>query len=77
MYIYMEVMADACILLHIFQKNGQKPDAFYCFQLLEETGICVVPGSGFGQMEGTYHFRLIIYHMYMYTGDIYVFTSQP
>ena len=25
--------------------------------LLEETGICVVPGSGFGQMPGTLHFR--------------------
>ena len=34
-----------------------KPDAMYCFQLLEETGICVVPGSGFGQREGTHHFR--------------------
>ncbi|XP_060608554.1 alanine aminotransferase 2-like [Ruditapes philippinarum] len=39
---------------------GQKPDAFYCFQLLEETGICVVPGSGFGQVDGTYHFRTTI-----------------
>jgi len=34
-----------------------EPDAMYCYQLLEETGICVVPGSGFGQQEGTYHFR--------------------
>jgi aspartate/methionine/tyrosine aminotransferase len=25
--------------------------------LLEETGICVVPGSGFGQYPGTLHFR--------------------
>ena len=29
----------------------------YCLALLEETGICVVPGSGFGQMPGTLHFR--------------------
>ncbi len=29
----------------------------YCLRLLEETGICVVPGSGFGQQPGTYHFR--------------------
>ncbi|KAL1230441.1 Alanine aminotransferase [Trichinella pseudospiralis] len=28
--------------------------------LLESTGICVVPGSGFGQKEGTYHFRTTI-----------------
>lgn len=33
------------------------PDMFYCLKLLEETGICVVPGSGFGQRQGTYHFR--------------------
>lgn len=39
---------------------GQKPDVFYCFQMLEQTGICVVPGSGFGQVEGTYHFRTTI-----------------
>jgi len=37
-----------------------EPDAMYCHQLLEETGICVVPGSGFGQKEGTYHFRLVL-----------------
>jgi len=36
-----------------------EPDAMYCYQLLEETGICVVPGSGFGQKEGTYHFRSV------------------
>lgn len=40
--------------------KGQAPDAFYCYNLLEETGICVVPGSGFGQVEGTYHFRTTI-----------------
>ncbi|KAM4722212.1 alanine aminotransferase 2 [Rhinophrynus dorsalis] len=36
------------------------PDMFYCIRLLEETGICVVPGSGFGQKEGTHHFRMTI-----------------
>jgi alanine transaminase len=39
---------------------GQAPDVFYAFQLLENTGICVVPGSGFGQRPGTYHFRTTI-----------------
>jgi len=39
---------------------GQAPDVFYAFQLLEKTGICVVPGSGFGQRPGTYHFRTTI-----------------
>ncbi len=32
-------------------------DSDYCMRLLEETGICVVPGSGFGQRPGTFHFR--------------------
>uniref|UniRef100_A0A2N9G9I1 alanine transaminase n=1 Tax=Fagus sylvatica TaxID=28930 RepID=A0A2N9G9I1_FAGSY len=36
------------------------PDAFYCRRLLNETGIVVVPGSGFGQVPGTWHFRCTI-----------------
>ncbi|KHO01725.1 Pyridoxal phosphate-dependent transferase, major domain protein [Metarhizium album ARSEF 1941] len=32
-------------------------DEFYCMKLLEATGVCLVPGSGFGQKEGTLHFR--------------------
>lgn len=39
---------------------GQAGDVFYAFQLLENTGICIVPGSGFGQRPGTYHFRTTI-----------------
>jgi len=35
-------------------------DAEYCLALLEETGICVVPGSGFGQAAGTWHLRTTI-----------------
>jgi aspartate/methionine/tyrosine aminotransferase len=35
-------------------------DEEYCMALLEETGICVVPGSGFGQAAGTAHFRTTI-----------------
>ena len=36
---------------------GKVPDTFYALALLEATGIVVVPGSGFGQVEGTWHFR--------------------
>ncbi|XP_076468677.1 alanine aminotransferase 2-like [Babylonia areolata] len=39
---------------------NQSPDAFYCFALLEATGICTVPGSGFKEKPGTYHFRTTI-----------------
>ena len=38
-------------------RAGKVPDMFYCLELLANTGICVVPGSGFGQREGTFHFR--------------------
>jgi alanine transaminase len=37
---------------------GKEPDVFYALALLDETGICVVPGSGFGQKEGEWHYRL-------------------
>ncbi|KAH8927683.1 putative alanine aminotransferase [Atractiella rhizophila] len=39
------------------RQMGKPADALYCLRLLEETGICVVPGSGFGQADGTLHFR--------------------
>ncbi|KAF7319247.1 Alanine aminotransferase [Mycena chlorophos] len=37
---------------------GKEPDAFYALALLDDTGICTVPGSGFGQKEGEWHYRL-------------------
>jgi len=37
---------------------GKVPDAFYALSLLDNTGICVVPGSGFGQKKGEWHYRL-------------------
>jgi len=40
----------------LLKYNAQR-DFNYCLSLLEETGICVVPGSGFGQLPGTMHFR--------------------
>lgn len=39
------------------KKEGKNPDDYYCLRLLDATGICIVPGSGFGQKEGTLHFR--------------------
>lgn len=36
---------------------GMSPDTAYCVALLDATGICVVPGSGFRQKKGTWHFR--------------------
>ncbi|KUI70026.1 putative alanine aminotransferase, mitochondrial [Cytospora mali] len=39
------------------KKEGRSPDDFYCLKMLEATGVCVVPGNGFGQKDGTLHFR--------------------
>jgi aspartate/methionine/tyrosine aminotransferase len=39
---------------------GKAADTLYCLEMLEATGVCVVPGSGFGQADGTWHFRTTI-----------------
>jgi len=38
--------------------DGKSPDSMYAISLLESTGICTVPGSGFGQVKGTHHVRM-------------------
>ncbi|XP_015759566.1 PREDICTED: alanine aminotransferase 2-like [Acropora digitifera] len=40
--------------------NSCTPDEFYCWQMLEETGITPIAGTHFGQKEGTHHFRFTI-----------------
>jgi alanine transaminase len=39
------------------QKANMTADSFYAMAMLESTGVCVIPGSGFGQAPNTYHFR--------------------
>lgn len=39
------------------KEENRQPDEFYSLRLLDATGVCVVPGSGFGQKPGTLHFR--------------------
>ncbi|CAD0115207.1 unnamed protein product [Aureobasidium uvarum] len=39
------------------KQEGRSADEYYCLRLLDATGVCVVAGSGFGQKEGTLHFR--------------------
>merc|ERR1712176_267877 len=36
------------------KRNDIDPDAMYAISLLNKTGICVVPASGFGQEKGRY-----------------------
>lgn len=57
LYLYPRIwLPDAAI--EAARKAGKEPDTFYALGLLEDTGICVIPGSGFGQKEGQYHYRL-------------------
>ncbi|CAM9412512.1 unnamed protein product [Chrysoparadoxa australica] len=39
---------------------GIPVDELYCLEMLKETGVIMVPGSGFQQEEGTYHLRCTI-----------------
>ena len=40
------------------KQQGKEPDFLYCMDMVNETGIMTVPGSGFKQQPGTYHFRI-------------------
>lgn len=42
------------------RERGKAPDVLYCLELLEETGLSCVPGSGFRQLPGTFHLRTTI-----------------
>ncbi|GBG32445.1 Alanine aminotransferase 1 [Hondaea fermentalgiana] len=42
------------------RREGKAPDTAYALSLLRNTGICAVPGSGFNQVDGTFHLRLTI-----------------
>lgn len=44
---------------YAFPKIDVKDDAEYVKNLILETGVVVVPGSGFGQKPGTQHFRVV------------------
>lgn len=41
------------------QLRGIESDAHFVSELIKETGVVVVPGSGFGQVQGTNHFRVV------------------
>ncbi|KHN77825.1 Alanine aminotransferase 1 [Toxocara canis] len=59
MYAFPQIMLPPKAVQKAKSLN-QAADFFYAMQLLEATGVCVVPGSGFGQKDGTYHFRTTI-----------------
>ena len=57
MYAFPQIHFTRKYLKHA-KALGRNADSLYCMELLENTGIMVVPGSGFGQQEGTFHFRI-------------------
>ncbi|XGW23689.1 hypothetical protein V3C99_005702 [Haemonchus contortus] len=59
MYAFPQIMLPRRAIEKARSLN-MEPDFFYAMQLLEATGVCIVPGSGFGQKEGTWHFRTTI-----------------
>lgn len=56
MYLFPKLLLPKKAIELAKQQNIE-PDELYCLQLLERTGICTVPGSGFLQLPGTYHLR--------------------
>jgi alanine transaminase len=56
MYLFPTVRLPAKALTEA-KARGLPADTFYALELLGATGICVVPGSGFGQKPDTFHFR--------------------
>jgi aspartate/methionine/tyrosine aminotransferase len=57
MYLFPRVEMPEGAVREAAARGLAAPDVLYCLELLEATGICVVPGSGFGQVPGTFHFR--------------------
>lgn len=59
MYAFPKVDIPKRAIDHAKSLN-MEPDMFYCLEMINATGICTVPGSGFHQIPGTYHFRTTI-----------------
>jgi aspartate/methionine/tyrosine aminotransferase len=58
--IQCNVVAGAMYAFPKITLPAGRTDTEYCMALLEQAGICVVPGTGFGQIPGTAHFRTTI-----------------
>jgi aspartate/methionine/tyrosine aminotransferase len=58
--IQCNVVAGAMYAFPRITLPAGRTDEQYCMALLEQTGVCVVAGTGFGQIPGTAHFRTTI-----------------
>jgi len=59
MYAFPKVQIPEAAVKEAMNQN-MEADVFWCLGLVEATGVVTVPGSGFGQEPGTYHFRTTI-----------------
>jgi len=59
MYSFAKVDIPGKAIEHA-KAQGLQGDEFWCLELVQKTGIVCVPGSGFGQKAGTFHFRITI-----------------
>jgi alanine transaminase len=53
LYLFPKIALPPAFIVHCSKSEGENvpPDTAYCLELLNATGICVVPGSGFGQVS--------------------------
>lgn len=59
MYAFAKVEIPERAVKHAVEQE-LAADEFWCLELVEKAGIVCVPGSGFGQEPGTFHFRITI-----------------
>jgi alanine transaminase len=57
MYLFPQLVDIPEKAVEAAKKAGKQIDEYYCMRMLEAVGVCVIPGSGFGQKEGTWHYR--------------------
>lgn len=57
LYAYPRVLLPDSVVRRA-RECGQEPCEYFCKAMLEKTGVVTVPGCGFGQKAGTYHFRM-------------------
>lgn len=61
MYAYPRVdIPDEALEDAMKEDPDMKLDMYYCLEFLRQKGVCVVPGSGFGKLQGKWHFRTTI-----------------
>ena len=59
MYAFPQIMLSAKAVAKA-KKLDLEPDVFYCLELLKQTGVVVVPGSGFHQVNHNPNFNVTV-----------------